>query len=288
MISDREWSSELYAIAKQIASFEDGPTERGRTTGEAGGGRQFEKVVAKGFMAFVELLSRSFPFMEILQVTQEDYTCKNPFSDVLAIRNPEKERLLIFKLGALAHFSNREGYLAPRNCISIPADFLRNQFLVNEWYDLWLGELLGRGWIPKGDEGRGLFCGPDYPKLYDNMSTKFDGVVVMLENGVLKEKMLVEIKSLKSSNRDRIDGNAHERFSYQNLDYLQIAALYPRTSLLLLTNDAILRYRNKYHAGFGIHALRLSYAFCWYKFEMVSSAEQYVRLFGSWKQWLEG
>jgi len=108
------------------------------------------------------------------------------------------------------------------------------------------------------------------------------------EGDELFSRNLVEIKSAKSSNGERIDGNAHERFSYQNLDYIEISAIYPRTELLLLTNDAYVRYRNKYHTGFAVHALRLSQAFSWYKFSMVSSAGQYFRLFEGWIDWLNG
>jgi hypothetical protein len=107
-----------------------------------------------------------------------------------------------------------------------------------------------------------------------------------LERAHLDKKILVEIKSAKSSRGNTIDGNAHERFSFQNMEYLEIAALYPRTQLLLLTNDVFLRYKNKYHTAFGVHAIRLMNAFCFYEFDMVSTSEQYVRLFKKWEKWL--
>lgn len=134
----------------------------------------------------------------------------------------------------------------------------------------------------------GRFAGCSYPNIHKVLFVEFDGTILFIGSDELRCKVLLECKSAKSSNKIQIDGNAHERFSYQNLEYLELAALYPRTQLLLLTNDAFVHYRNKHHTGFGVHGIGLSNAFAWYDFDMVSTASQYVRLFERWHAWLEG
>lgn len=150
-----------------------------------------------------------------------------------------------------------------------------------------MNELANRGWIPTNGD-KVIYSGNNYPNIHKGLSIEFDGTVLFIEDDVLRLKVLLECKSAKSSNKVRIDGNAHERFAYQNLEYLELAALYPRTQLLLLTNDAFVRYRNKYHTGFGVHGIRLANAFAWYDFDMVSTSSQYLRLFERWQAWLEG
>ncbi|MEN3039967.1 MAG: hypothetical protein ABDH66_00295 [Bacteroidia bacterium] len=142
-----------------------------------------------------------------------------------------------------------------------------------------------------------------YPQSYRGKKTRFDGVIAFCEieqgcvcgEGVreahftitsLHRRYLIEIKAAKSSKQDTIDGNAHERLSFQNLEYLNICLRDPHTDMLVLTNDAFLRYRNKYHAAFGVHAYLLSMQFPTYKFRMVSAATQYLALFMEWYHWL--
>ncbi|WP_126177675.1 MULTISPECIES: hypothetical protein [Thermus] len=282
--------NEMYEIAKGVASFEGAPTLPGRTTGEARGGREFEAVVAEGLLKYGRLLVTAVPSLRLRPVAAEGTSRQNHLADALAVVNEENKRVLVFRLPAFRHnplFAEITSGALQNDFVRVPDSFLKREFVVEEWYTPKLGELAERGWIPEEDEPY-PFSGTNYPELYRRKRTQFDGVIIFLESGTLREKALLEIKSLKSSEGARVDGNAHERFAYQNLDYLEIGALYPRTTLLLLTNDAILKYRNKYHTGIGVHALRLSYAFCWYKFEMVSSVRQYLRLFSLWKEWLEG
>ncbi len=86
---------------------------------------------------------------------------------------------------------------------------MKREFVVEEWYTPKLGELAERGWIPEEDEPY-PFSGTNYPELYSRKRTQFDGVIILLESGTLREKALLEIKSLKSSEGARVDGNAHE------------------------------------------------------------------------------
>lgn len=87
----------------------------------------------------------------------------------------------------------------------------------------------------------GPFAGAEYAQMFSGLSTKFDGAVLLEQDGVLWEKVLLEYKTAKSSVGRQIDGNAHERLSFQVMQYLEVATRYPRCSLYVLTNGAYVR-----------------------------------------------
>jgi len=70
------------------------------------------------------------------------------------------------------------------------------------------------------------------------------------------------------------------------MEYLNISLFSPETNLLLMANSAYVRYKNKYHPAFGVHAHILSSRFPSYKFQMVCTAEQYKGLLTDWLRWL--
>lgn len=131
----------------------------------------------------------------------------------------------------------------------------------------------------------GPYAREQYPRIYENMRTHFDDSLLLVENGVLKEKILLEYKTAKSTKGISIDGNAHERLSFQIMQYLEVATGYPRCSLAVITNGAFIRYRNKYHANFQVQADRLS-NFCWFKMEYLCSAPEYARFLSGLLTWL--
>src|SRR5262249_13288195 len=85
------------------------------------------------------------------------------------------------------------------------------------------------------------YAGALYPTIYQNLTTRFDDTVVLEEAGVLKEKILLEYKTAKSSKARQIDGNAHERLSFQILQYLEVATRYTKCSLHVMANGAFVR-----------------------------------------------
>lgn len=276
----------LMEISRRIASFEDEPSQPGRPAGSATGGSRFEHEVAACIAAFIESTLRHYPFLECLWVAFEPTlpfpnrgTNSTPIKNVRALGNPDLDRYIVF------HFPHLKPEVNCRGIKYVREDWLRRSFLVAEWSDHYLEDIRLRGWIPEEDLP---FGGSRYRQIYENLATNFDGAIAFIEKGRLVNKSLVEAKSAKSSDGAKLDGNAHERFSYQNLEYVEIGALYPSTELLLFTNQAFLKYRNKYHTGFSVHALRLSRAFGWYKFNIISSAEQYYRLVRGWADWLKG
>jgi len=293
---EEELREHLKEIASRIASFEDEESQQNRPAGSASGGSRFEKEVSLGVARFITLLCEK-NFARLLRVQIES---PGPFprrlrragNNVVAVESPLTTRFIVFDLSDLNLNSEGCSYQGTK---TIPDIWLKKAFPVEEWYDLHINDVEKMGVIPEeheeasfGDPKRIPFAGPAYKQIYRGLKTEFDGVILFVEGDQLLSKNLVEIKSAKSSRGQRIDGNAHERFSYQNLDYVEISAIHSRTELLLLTNDAYVRYRNKYHTGFAVHALRLGQVFSWYKFSMVSSAGQYFRLFEGWIDWLNG
>jgi len=295
----------LKELADQIASFEAGATQRGRTTGEAEGGRSFEALV-KGALAELVFCLASWNGLELGVIKRESGDRKI----AVFLGNPRKGRYMVWGLPGFADALDDvvKRLKEKPSCCGIAyvnenldedlavriSDWTRREYEVAHWYDPKLPELWRKGWIPEESETRLPYRAGRYREIYSGKTTEFDGAILKLvsppssglEKVHLDKKILVEIKSAKSSRGNTIDGNAHERFSFQNMEYLEIASLYPKTQLLLLTNDVFLRSRNKYHTAFGVHAVRLMNAFCFYEFDMVSTSEQYVRLFKKWEKWL--
>ena len=131
----------------------------------------------------------------------------------------------------------------------------------------------------------GPFAASDYPQMFSGLTTKFDGAVLMEQDGVLAEKVLLEYKTAKSSAGRQIDGNAHERLSFQVMQYLEVATRYPRCSLYVFTNGAYVRYRNKYHVNFKVQADRLK-AFSWFSMDFLCHRPEYRQLLVRLIRWL--
>jgi len=121
----------------------------------------------------------------------------------------------------------------------------------------------------------GPYADARYPEMYGGMKTKFDGTIVCEEGGILREKVLLEYKTGKSSKGRHIDGNAHERLSFQILQYLEVATRYTRCSFAVLANGAFAFYRNKYHVSFRVQAERLE-NFAWFHMEHLCTVPEYA------------
>lgn len=266
-------------IAEKIAGFEDEVSQEGRPTGQATGGRSFEGILATGISTFITQIAEQlgvYPYL-IRGQSEDGKILKGEL--YVGLRN--KSRLIIWNFPNLT-----VSKLNTASSEAVRHSWLARVYKVSLWCDSKMGSFVERGWIPTLSDGT-PYHGAQYSNIYKGLEVKFDGAIAFVESNELKLKIFIEAKSAKSSNGNRIDGNAHERFSYQNLEYLELAVLYPSTQLLLLTNDAFVKYKNKYHTGFGVHAVRLSNAFGFYNFDMVSTKSQYVRLFNSWKSWIE-
>lgn len=131
----------------------------------------------------------------------------------------------------------------------------------------------------------GHFAGEKYPLIFQNLTTGFDGSIIFVRDGILIRKMLLEYKTAKASAGTQIDGNAHERLSFQIMQYLEVATQYPAASFCVIANGAYLRYRNKYHVNFKIQAERLR-CFAWFDMNFMCTSEEFMRLAEKCERWL--
>lgn len=131
----------------------------------------------------------------------------------------------------------------------------------------------------------GPYAGNQYPLMYCGLSTKFDDTVVLEEGGVLLEKILLEYKTAKSSEGRQLDGNAHERLSFQIMQYLEVATRYTRCSLVVIANGAFALYRNKYHVNFHVQSERLA-NFAWFTMQHCCISDEYERFVAGLISWL--
>jgi hypothetical protein len=131
----------------------------------------------------------------------------------------------------------------------------------------------------------GAFAAGKYPEMYENLTTKFDDTVVLVDRGVLREKILLEYKTAKSTKGKQLDGNAHERLSFQVLQYLEVATRYTKCSMAVMSNGAFIKYRNKYHVNFHVQADRLS-NFAWFSLELGYAADDYLNFLQGLLDWL--
>ncbi len=131
----------------------------------------------------------------------------------------------------------------------------------------------------------GFYAGANYPALYNGLTTKFDDTVVLVDGHVLREKILLEYKTAKSSAGRQVDGNAHERLSFQIMQYLEVATRYTKCSLMVIANGAFVRYRNKYHVNFHVQADRLT-NFGWFSMQHACTVAEYTRFLTGLLAWL--
>jgi len=131
----------------------------------------------------------------------------------------------------------------------------------------------------------GPFCGENYPKMYSRSRTAFDDTILLVENKALREKILLEYKTGKSSRGQSVDGNVHERLSFQIMQYLEAATRYSKCSLVVLANGAFIRYRNKYHVSFHIQADRLR-NFGWFAMRYICEQDEHVGFADELLNWL--
>jgi len=288
---------EIAKIAQNIADYEGEPTRQGEPAGTSTRGKDFEREVAEGIVSALRIISGTDAFLCYCNLVFKN---KQKICILLVNNSLQKAIALRFDSEAMNEFLIKSQGI--KKCVDIEKEksieeieeikqklngYISTRYKVSSWVDGRLEDIKQRGWIPS-------YCNlDDYKKNYSNSETVFDLTVVLLEKENndkwnLHKKYLIECKSAKSSSGGRIDGNAHERFSYQNLDFLEIALMHENEpyEILLFTNKAFLSYSNKYHAGFCVHALRLMEKYPCYRFNIVSTEEQYARLLNEWKTWL--
>ncbi len=256
-------NSDLLAICRQMEAFEASGSVANTGTGSRREGGDFEKLVAEAWNQFRATAESGVAGVEIVPGIGTRRYAKLAYA----------ERTL---------FAPTTESLNERGSPHQPHRWLEVVFGVADLVKAYPGEdeVVDR-YAPKS----GPFGEDAYPSIYDGLTTKFDDTVVLVDGGVLREKILLEYKTAKSTLGRHIDGNAHERLSFQIMQYLEVATRYTKCSLAVLANGAFVQYRNKYHVNFHVQADRLR-NFEWFSMDHACTADEYIRFFDGLLAWL--
>lgn len=254
---------QLVRIAEKVAHFESGPSERGLPAGAHRGGGDFETVVRDCWGDFVVALG-SGVVADNFQMNGRTYT---------ALTSSDGRRVMYF--GRQIQASNILKTLAHRE---IPEAWLEVKFRVKDLLRDHLGESV-YDFAPPTAHDSPKYHGKNYLKIVEGRTTNFDETIALTEDGVLVEKMLFEYKSAKSSSGNAVDGNAHERLSFQALQYLEVAQRYTRASFNVLASSAFAKYKNKYQPAFNQQAVRLGDAFAFFIMRYLSCESEYKMIY---------
>jgi len=247
----------LVEILDRIETFEASASEKNTGTGARREGGQFEKLLADMWIKFRQGAEAAGAHVNIVAgVGTRRYASLSVADRQLLIPEPRSTAVDV------AGEKNR---------------WLEVDFGVAELVRSFPGEAEA---IDRYAPSSGRFAHAAYPEIYKTTTTQFDDTIVFVESGVLREKILLEYKTAKSSRGNTIDGNAHERLSFQIMQYLEVATRYTRCSLVVVANGAFVRYKNKYHTNFHIQADRLS-NFSWFDMQYLCTRDEYAMFLAS-------
>lgn len=258
-----ELSSDLKRICKQMEAFEASGSVASTGTGARREGEDFERLVARLWLAFRRAAEAAGARVEV----------------VAGVGTRRYAKLTVQSRSIFVPTSASDGV---SDLGADQARWLEVAFSVSDLVAAYPTEAEAvREYAPQ----TGPYAGPRYPSIYNGLTTKFDDTVVLVDSGVLREKIMLEYKTAKSTARRQIDGNAHERLSFQIMQYLEVATRYTKCSLTVIANGAFVRYRNKYHVNFHVQADRLT-NFAWFSMEHVCTEAEYARFLTGLLAWL--
>ncbi len=261
-------------IGDIIATYSGGPSLAGVPAGGRVEGKQFEAAVAEAWITFAQEV-RSTATIHVVEPAR-----------------PGQPRVIKFQSnkGPWAMYLDFSGDIASHAADGdlreeVPPEWLEKKYLVSELLEAQIGPGPYTFAPPTRLDSK-LYHADHYPEMFAAKSTNFDYSGAFVEDGQLREKLLFEYKYAKSSGNDTIDGNAHERLSFQVLQYLEIALRYPACSLNVIAAQAFSEYRNKYHPSFNQQALRLSGTYRQVIFRYAACRSDYIALFNSFARYL--
>ncbi len=264
----------LKTILDAMERFEASASRRGTPAGSREEGNKFEHLAGEMWAWFALSLRRDvagicnvrdgsyrsivlyhskgcivLPRINITHLSEEARNEVEKITDIRNVKEPWKERAIK---------ENKASFLV--------SDVLRN----------WINSGICEEISPES----GPFSGSKYPEIFQNIRTRFDGAISIFQvdnhNVFLAEKILLEYKTAKASDEEKIDGNAHERLSFQIMQYLELATQFPKCSLAVFANGAFVKYKNKYHISFHAQSRRLS-CFCWFEMDYLCTSMDYLR-----------
>ena len=249
-----QWSESISDRLQDIVTFEAGPSRSRTGTGSRREGEKFEGIVRRLW----EELAQNHPV---------DLTCRHetaPSGAGFYTLSKESRKLYL------------PASTPGTDHIDVPESWTATKFSVEDLVDSFPGtDVVVSRYAPEDSTESSEFFGNRYPGIYSGKTTEFDDTIVLVQDGIIKEKILLEYKTGKSSRRTNIDGNAHERLSFQILQYLEVAQRYPRCSLSVCVNSAFVRYKNKYHVNFHIQGERLE-VYDIFRMRYMATAREYL------------
>ncbi|MEM1054535.1 MAG: hypothetical protein AAGI52_03335 [Bacteroidota bacterium] len=257
-------SAELIRLAEALYEFEAGESRANTGAGSRLEGAKFEVLLADFWSSLIRDLATS---------AEHAASFRGPKGTRRWTRLTKGNRSLFLPDSEEREWTDR----APER-----HKWLRSSYSVEELVNAYPGKAEAtQRYAPE----RGPFKGDRYPSMYEGKTTLFDDVILFEESGVLREKMLLEYKTAKSSKGVTMDGNAHERLTFQVMQYLELATRYPKCSLAVISNGAFARYKNKYHVNFHLQADRLA-AFSWFNMTHACTPAGYLALAERVENWL--
>lgn len=254
---------DILKLAEQIEAFEASKSVANTGTGARRDGEDFERLIARLWQCFRRVAEAGG-------------------AQVSVVAGVGTRRYAKLTVGARSMFVPTSASAAVTHPNVEQSRWLEVVFGVNDLIAAFPTEAkVVREYAPES----GPYAGSQYPTIYSGLSTKFDDTVVLVDGGVLREKIMMEYKTAKSSRGKQIDGNAHERLSFHIMQYLEVATRYTKCSLMVMANGAFIRYRNKYHVNFHVQADRLT-NFAWFSMEHASTATEYTRFLTGPLTWL--
>jgi len=264
---------QLHRLGDELERELGGASQAGVPAGARTEGLLFERALAGTWRDFLEMHA---PYLEIRRVP----TAHNSVSTAVEASNPRNGSQLYIPVDAV---TNAESY--PMAVQPVPDSWMQKKFMVSELIEAHLGSRVME-FAPPTPRDSALYWGTNYPAIYEGKSTNFDFTIALAQSGVLVEKMLFEYKYAKSSKEQTVDGNAHERLSFQILQYLEIASRYTYCSMNVVSSNSFVKYKNKYHPSFHQQAIRLGDAFRAFTLRMASCHSEYIRMFTSLSEFL--
>ena len=256
-------TSDLMRICEEMEAFEASGSVARTGTGARREGDDFERLIAKLWLAFRRAAEEAGARVEVVD----------------GVGNRRYARLTVQSRSMFVPTSKSDGVTDPG---ADQSRWLEVAFKVSDLVAAYPTEDQAvREYAPE----TGPFAGTKYPGMYSSLTTRFDDTVVLADGGVLHEKIMLEYKTAKSTQGRQIDGNAHERLSFQVMQYLEIATRYTKCSLTILANGAFIRYRNKYHVNFHVQADRLT-NFAWFSMDHACTQREYARFLAGLQAWL--
>ena len=262
--------SKLREIASHLAAVEAAESQPGLPAGSAAGGSDFEHAMADAWVEIGKTLEQEGCSV-IDAISGKNRMC--------GLRSPNGERV-VYLLGSCVQYG-----LPPKEREQIPELWGQHSYTTSHLIEAHLGDDVLK-FAPETSRDSERFFSENYPLMYAGRKTSFDFTLACADNKTLSEKILFEYKSGKSSSGVSLDGNAHERLSFQMLQYLEIAGHGYPVSFNVFTSSAFSKYKNKYHVSFNQQSERLGNVFQYFQMRICTNETEYLRFFSMLFAWL--